>query len=231
MTDPREPKNLSAPETPVPVPESEGERKNTPEEPVKTGQNKPAEKDAVPLAATLSEAPEPFIVPRENHYWGFIYTRPRAEKKLAQRLIDMGIRSYLPLMKKMRKHNRGKVITMIPMFTSYVFLEIPNLYYSNIRRLPEVLTLDLPEKPEIQEMLIADLNRVRKCELLADERKVIVNPGIQPGKTVLITSGSFAGTEAVVLRRRKELHVIVNLPILGQHCDCEFKADELELIE
>ena len=80
-------------------------------------------------------------------------------------------------------------------------------------------------------MLIADLNRVRKCELLAGERKVIVNPGIQPGKTVLITSGSFAGTEAVVLRRRKELHVIVNLPILGQHCDCEFKADELELIE
>ena len=230
MTDPCKPNNLSVPEAPFPVPESEGVRKNTPEEPVKTELNEPAEKGAAPPGAKQPEAPEPFIVPRENHYWGFVYTRPRTEKKLAQRLIDMGIRSYLPLMKKMRKHNRGKVITMIPMFTSYVFLEIPNLYYPNVRRLPEVLTFELPEKPEIQEMLVADLNRVRKCELLADERKVIVNPGIQPGKTVLITSGSFAGTEAVVLRRRKELHVIVNLPILGQHCDCEFKADELELI-
>lgn len=231
MTDPRKPKNLSAPEAPVPASESKGERENTPGKPVKTGQNKPAEKDAVPLAAAQPGAPDPFIVPRENYYWGFVYTRPRTENNLAQRLADMGIRSYLPLMKKMRKHNRGKVISMIPMFTSYVFLEIPNLYYSNIRRLPEVLTFDLPEKPELQEMLITDLNRVRKCELLASERKVIVNPGIQPGKTVLITSGSFAGTEVVVLRRSKELHVVVNLPVLGRHCDCEFNADELQLLE
>ena len=196
MTDPCEPKSLSSAEAPFPEPESEGKRENTPEKPVKTEPGTPSEAGTANSGAAQAESPAPFIVPRENYYWGFVYTRPRAEKKLAQRLVDMGIRSYLPLMKKMRKHNRGKVISMIPMFTSYVFLEIPNVYYSNIRRLPEVLTFDLPEKPEIQEMLVADLNRVRKCELLASERKVIVNPGIQPGKTVLITSGSFAGTEA-----------------------------------
>ena len=231
MTDPEKPKNLSEPESPFPAPEPEGEHGKTPGKPAETGPGSPAEENTAPASAPLSETPAPFIVPRENYYWGFIYTRPRAEKKLAQRLVNMGIRSYLPLMKKMRKHHRGKVISMIPMFTSYVFLEIPNLYYTNIRRLPEVLTFDLPEKPELQEMLVADLNRVRKCELLAGERKVIVNPGIQPGKTVLITSGSLAGTEVVVLRRVNELHVIVNLPILGTHCDCQFNADELQLLE
>ena len=173
---------------------------------------------------------QPFIVPRDGFFWGFGYLRPRTEKKFAQKLTDFGIRNYLPMAKKMRVHNRGKVVTWIPMFTSYVFLEIPNTLYTNIVRFPEVLTLDLCEKPEIQEGLVADLNRVRKCELLAEHRRVVVNPGIQPGMTVMVKSGSLAGTEVVVLKRVNEVHVIVNLNILGRHCDCTLSAGDLQEI-
>ena len=225
MIDPGKPQNKPEPDPPIPMPEPK------PAEPEQAVPNKAVQEGFAAPETAPAEVPAPFIVPRENYCWGFTYTRPRAEKKLAQRLTDMGIRAYLPLIKKMRKHNRGKVISMIPMFTSYVFLEIPNLYYTNIRRLPEVLTLDLPEKPELQEMLIADLNRVRKCEILAEQRKVIVNPGIQPGKTVLVTSGSLAGTEVVVIQRLNEMQVIVNLPFLGRHCDCQINADELQLLD
>ena len=172
----------------------------------------------------------PFIVPREGYFWGFAYLRPRAEKKFEQKLNGFGIRTYLPLMKKMRVHNRGKVVTWIPMFTSYLFLEVPNTLYTNIVRYPEVLTLDLCEKPEIQEAFIADLNRVRKCELLAEHRKVVVNPGIRPGMTVMVKSGPLADTEVVVTKRVNEVHVIVNLSILGRHCDCTLSAADLQEI-
>ena len=172
----------------------------------------------------------PFIVPREGYYWGFAYLRPRVEKKFEQKLRGFGIRTYLPLMKKMRVHNRGKVVTWIPMFASYLFLEVPNTLYTNIVRYPEVLTLDLCEKPEVQEAFIADLNRVRKCELLAEHRKVVVNPGIRPGMTVMVKSGSLAGTEVVVVKRVNEVHVIVNLSILGRHCDYTLSAADLKEI-
>ena len=182
------------------------------------------------MSEPIFNADEPFIVPQEGQFWGFAYLRPRTEKKFAQKLTDFGIRSYLPLMKKMRVHNRGKVVTWVPMFTSYVFLEIPNTLYTHIVRYPEVLTLDLCETPEIQEGLVADLNRVRKCELLAENHKVVVNPGIQPGMTVLVKTGPLAGTEVVVLRRENEVRVVVNLNILGRHCDCTLNADDLQEI-
>lgn len=182
------------------------------------------------MSETILPFDEPFIVPRENYFWGFTYTRPRTEKKLAQRLTDLGIRSYLPMMKKMRIHNRGKVISFIPMFTSYVFLEIPPLYFTNVLRMSEVLTLELPEKPETQFGLINDLNRIRKCEILANYKKIVVNPGLQPGMRVRVKSGPLADTDVVVVRRLNELHIVVNLEILGRHCDCLIDASELQEI-
>nr|MCR5358800.1 hypothetical protein [Thermoguttaceae bacterium] len=66
--------------------------------------------------------------------------------------------------------------------------------------------------------------------LLAENHKVVVNPGIQPGMTVLVKSGALAGTEVVVLRRENEVRVVVNLNILGRHCDCTLNADDLQEI-
>ncbi|MGI5832679.1 MAG: transcription termination/antitermination protein NusG [Thermoguttaceae bacterium] len=185
------------------------------------------EKIAVP---STSPDPQPFIVPQKEALWGFAYLRPRTEKKFAQKLTDRGVRSYLPLIRKVRIHNRGKVVSSIPMFVGYVFLEIPNRLYTDILRLSDVITLDLPEEPEIQKGLVEDLNRVRKFELFSDRHKVVVNPGIQPGMTVLIKSGPLKGIKVVVEKRVDEIHVIVNLNILGRHCACTINADELREI-
>ena len=66
--------------------------------------------------------------------------------------------------------------------------------------------------------------------MLAEHRRVIVNPGIQPGMTVLVKRGPLAGSEVVVIKRVNEVHVIVNLNILGRHCDCTLSADDLQQI-
>ena len=56
--------------------------------------------------------------------WYAVYTRPRWEKRVSERLTDNGITSYCPLNRVMRQwHDRKKMVTQ-PLFTSYVFVKV-----------------------------------------------------------------------------------------------------------
>lgn len=54
--------------------------------------------------------------------WFALYSRPRAEKRVAERLREAGFLVYLPVLKVMRRwSDRVKVVEM-PLFSSYVFV-------------------------------------------------------------------------------------------------------------
>ena len=87
----------------------------------------------------------PFIVPREGYFWGFAYLRPRAEKKFEQTLNGFGIRTYLPLIKKMRSLREDLIAigadryTVISTIVCAIFAAI--LLFVVIRFCPLYLTL------------------------------------------------------------------------------------------
>jgi len=57
--------------------------------------------------------------------WFVLYTSARAEKRVAERLKDMGVEAYLPLHKSKRKwSDRVKEMEM-PLFNSYIFVKLP----------------------------------------------------------------------------------------------------------
>ncbi len=141
----------------------------------------------------------------------------------------MGIPCYLPLLKKMRIHNRGKVFSELPMFSSYVFVCPDALSLTEIKRQNEILDVTVMEGAAEKEF-IDELNLVRKCEILSRKQKVVVNPGLQPGQTVLVKKGPLQDSEVVVIRRLDEVSIIVNLRILGQSCECKIAANELQTI-
>jgi transcriptional antiterminator RfaH len=60
--------------------------------------------------------------------WHLIYTMPNQEKKVADRLTERRIQSYLPLtVQKRQWHDRIKIVHA-PVFPSYVFVYLSSLY-------------------------------------------------------------------------------------------------------
>jgi len=64
--------------------------------------------------------------------WYALYTRPRAEKLVFQRLVEAGIETYLPLQKTYRMWSDRKKMVEKPLLSSYIFVKTNNKYFPTI---------------------------------------------------------------------------------------------------
>ena len=56
--------------------------------------------------------------------WVALYTNPRAEKRTAQRLSELGFEAYLPLLVKLHQWSDRWKHVEVPLFPSYIFAKI-----------------------------------------------------------------------------------------------------------
>ena len=56
--------------------------------------------------------------------WYVVYTKPKWEKKVAERLNEMGVVSYCPLITKVSQWSDRKKIIQVPLFNSYIFVQL-----------------------------------------------------------------------------------------------------------
>lgn len=56
--------------------------------------------------------------------WYVLYTNPKAEKKVAQQIAAMGYEVYCPLIQQVRQWSDRKKTVEVPLFNSYVFVNI-----------------------------------------------------------------------------------------------------------
>ena len=67
----------------------------------------------------------PLISTKKNvFHWYAVYTRPRAEKIVNSRLVELNIEVFLPLYKTLRKWSDRKKIIEKPLFSSYIFVNV-----------------------------------------------------------------------------------------------------------
>ena len=69
-------------------------------------------------------------------HWYAVYTKPRSEKKLADRLNDKGIEVYLPMRKTLKQWSDRKKMVYEPLITSYVFVNIFQENYFEVLNTP-----------------------------------------------------------------------------------------------
>jgi transcriptional antiterminator RfaH len=74
--------------------------------------------------------------PSSEGKWYALYTRPRAEKLVYQRLVEAGIETFLPLQKTYRMWSDRKKLVEKPLLSSYVFVKthtrcFPVIYKTN----------------------------------------------------------------------------------------------------
>lgn len=58
--------------------------------------------------------------------WYVVYTKPKWEKKVAEQLRNKGIECYCPLITQVRQWSDRKKKVEVPLFNSYVFVQLPD---------------------------------------------------------------------------------------------------------
>jgi transcription antitermination factor NusG len=161
--------------------------------------------------------------------WFAVYTKPRWEKKVHERLQKAGISSWCPIQKIEKQWSDRKKIVEEPLFRSYVFV---NIDYST-ERLPTLMIdgilnfvyyLGKPaviRNEEIENIQLYLSEKDAKIELRTLE-------GFKSDTKVKINQGVFMDKEGVVLREGKK-KVYVKLESLGQLMVVEFSVAHLTL--
>jgi transcription antitermination factor NusG len=155
--------------------------------------------------------------------WWVLHTRPRAEKTLARRFFQQRTAFYLPCHKRQWR-NRGRLFaSFLPLFPGYVFL-----HGDHDARLDALQTnlvvqcLPVADQRELHD----DLARVQ--HLIATEAPLTPEERLQPGTPVVITSGALAGLTGKVLRRGKELRLLIEVRFLQRGVSVEIETWMIE---
>jgi transcription antitermination factor NusG len=169
---------------------------------------------------------EPTIPESEMGNWWVLHTRPRAEKSLIRGLLRRQVPFFLPLSKR-KWRNRGRVhSSYLPLFPGYVFLRSDG---STVFRTLETNLVARILEVSDQEQLQADLARI--YWLIAAGAPLAAEDRLCPGSRVEIISGPFTGLEGKVLRRGKQLKLIVEVRFLQQGVSVEIESWMIEPIE
>jgi transcriptional antiterminator RfaH len=144
--------------------------------------------------------------------WYVVYTKPKWEKKTASKLIEIGINAYCPLISKVSQWSDRKKTIEVPLFNSYIFVQIDDVKRNAIFEVTGVVRyLFWLGKPAI----------VRDSEIESIQ-KWISNPSLfnvvidkwQKGDKIILESGPFKEQSAII-REVKLNHYILILESLG----------------
>ena len=164
----------------------------------------------------------------EELMWTPVRTKPRQEKKLAKYCKSNSVPFYLPLKKKVKRHQRRTVESELPMFPGYIFCALDEDSYRTLL-VSGTIVYRITMDENNEKRLISDLNDLQEFERLAQQKDVVIRPEIVQGVQVSVKSGPLAGVSGVVERRDKTTYITVNVDILGQAVASVIDIEDVEL--
>lgn len=144
--------------------------------------------------------------------WYVLYTKPKWEKKVAEKLNQGGFECYCPLVTQIKQWSDRKKKVEMPLFNSYVFIKLEEKDRNNVFKIPGVIRyLFWLGKPAIvRDEEISAIQASLKSENISD----IIVTSIQVGDRIKLDSGAFNNQNAIVQEISKT-HYILVLESLG----------------
>ena len=176
----------------------------------------------------LSENP-PLRYPAEGSLaslsspWWVAHTKSRFEKAFAWNLLRRGIPYFLPMVEKIRISGGKKRTTLCPLFRSYVFFCGDNAQrYQAMKTNCLCQTLAVTDR----DTLIKQLQSIEQA--LVCKARIDLQEQSTVGRRCRIRAGAFQGFEGVVVQKRGETMIVLEVSILGQGAALHIDADLLE---
>ncbi len=158
--------------------------------------------------------------------WYAVYVRSRSEKKVFKQLIEQGTDSYLPLLKTLRQWSDRKKMVELPLFSSYVFVNISPKqfdYVLNVQGIVKFVNFDdkpatIPEK-QIESLRLL-LFSGEKFEIGFDEFKL--------GEKVEVIAGPLKGFNGILADYKGKKRVLLRIETINQSLFVQIRPSYLK---
>ena len=152
---------------------------------------------------------------KEEDKWYALYTHPRAEKQVYQRLIEKSVVTFLPLQKTYRMWSDRKKLVEKPLLSSYIFVKTKSKHFPEVYKTQGVVKLVTFEgRPaSIPQKQIDNLRLL----INSDEEIEVSSEKFAQGDNVEVVSGSLVGLTGELIRIGSKNRVIVRIDRLDQN--------------
>ena len=147
--------------------------------------------------------------------WYALYTRPRAEKLVYQRLVEAGIETFLPLQKTYRKWSDRKKLVEKPLLSSYIFVKTKSKHFPIVYRTPGVVKfISFEGQPvSIPQKQIDNLRLL----INSDAEIEVSSEKLATGDNVEVITGSLVGLTGELIKIGGKKRVVVRIDRLDQN--------------
>lgn len=159
--------------------------------------------------------------------WYAAYTCPRHEKYVAQQLVQRHIGAFLPLYSSVRRWKDRRKRLELPLFPSYVFVQMTEGNRIDILRLPGVVQfVCFQGKPAA--IAPAEIEALRR----GATGSVVVQPHpyLKEGRKIRIVSGPMIGTEGIFVRRKHQTRLVISISLIQRSVAMEISEAEVEAV-
>ena len=147
--------------------------------------------------------------------WYAIYTHPRAEKQVYNRLLEAGIEAFLPLQKTFRQWSDRKKLVEKPLLSSYVFVKTWAKNFPVVYKVYGVVKFVSFEGQPVP----IPQNQIDNLRLLinSDAEIEVTGEKLEKGDSVEVTSGSLVGLTGELISIGGKKRVLVRIDKLDQN--------------
>ena len=147
--------------------------------------------------------------------WYALYTRPRAEKLVFQRLVEEDIETFLPLQKTYRMWSDRKKLVEKPLLSSYIFVKTNSRNFPRVYKTNGVVKfISFEGKP-----VSIPQNQIDNLRLLinSDAEIEVTSEKFAPGDNVEVINGSLIGLTGELIKIGSKNRVVVRIDRLDQN--------------
>jgi len=163
----------------------------------------------------------------EVERWFAVQTYARHEKVVAHEVRELGITSFLPLVRQVRQWSDRRKMVDFPLFSGYVFVKLlpQNDKRLQVLRLNGVVSFVGTTGMGIP---IPD-DQIEAVRLLVEEKLPLCShPFLKIGQRVRIRSGALTGVEGILVSRSGERTLVISLDAIQRSLSLQVQGYDIE---
>lgn len=159
--------------------------------------------------------------------WYALYTKSRAEKKVAEQLEQKNVEVYLPLQKTLKQWSDRKKMVEEPLFRSYVFVRVSNEDYLEALNTPGVVCFVTIAREKIA---IPDYQIAAVKTYLGEQEWEKSLDYFEEGNEVEVAYGPMKGLRGVLQSAKDHRKLIVQIDAINQNITLTLPAHLLNKV-
>ena len=161
--------------------------------------------------------------------WFAVYTRSRMEKKVVSEMDKREIKCFLPMRKVLRQWSDRKKWVEVPLFNSYVFVNITQKEYDSVLQIMGIVRFITFESKAVA----IPLQQIEAIKIYIEQGAsdyIAPETLLEVGANVEIIHGSMIGLSGVLLTIQGKHRVKVDIDCVGQSLIIDIPKTSLRIL-